>query len=97
MYSFLQKSLKREHFLWQLFNIERDITKTTNELEAEKRNREQVMQELDDFQQEATKKKKELNKYLKEIAQCEKKIAERSNKLDKSVSFFALDRRLNFH
>ncbi|CAL8178356.1 unnamed protein product [Prunus armeniaca] len=78
------KSLKREHSLWQLFNIEKDITKMTEELEAEKRSREEVMQELVEFQQEASKKKKEQAKYLKEIAQCEKKISERSNKLDKS-------------
>lgn len=93
MYSFLQKSLKREHFLWQLLNIEKDITKTTDELEAEKRSREQVIQELEDFQQEAKKKKNQQAKYSKEITQCEKKIAERSNKLDKSVSFFGFNRR----
>jgi structural maintenance of chromosome 1 len=93
MYLFLQKSLKREHFLWQLLNIEKDITKTTDELEAEKRSREQVIQELEDFQQEAKKKKNQQSKYSKEITQCEKKIAERSNKLDKSVSFFGFNRR----
>ncbi|XP_024032568.1 structural maintenance of chromosomes protein 1-like, partial [Morus notabilis] len=77
------KSLKREHFLWQLFNIEKDITKTTEDLDAEKRSREEVMQELESFEHEASKKKKEQAKYLKEIAQCEKKIAERNVKLDK--------------
>lgn len=85
--------MKREHSLWQLFNIEKDITKMTEELEAEKRSREEVMQELVEFQQEASKKKKEQAKYLKEIAQCEKKISERSNKLDKSVSFFGFSGR----
>ncbi|PON62633.1 Structural maintenance of chromosomes protein [Parasponia andersonii] len=77
------KSLKREHFLWQLFNIEKDVTKTTEDLDAEKRSREEVMQELESFEHEASKKKKEQAKYLKEIAQCEKKIAERNKKLDK--------------
>ncbi|KAM2009525.1 hypothetical protein ACFX16_004282 [Malus domestica] len=78
------KSLKKEHSLWQLFNIEKDIAKMTEELEAEKKSREQVMQEIDEFQLEANNKKKEQAKYLKEIAQCEKKISDRNNKLDKS-------------
>ncbi|XP_009369481.2 structural maintenance of chromosomes protein 1 [Pyrus x bretschneideri] len=78
------KSLKKEHSLWQLFNIENDIAKMTEELEAEKKSREQVMQEIDEFQLEANNKKKEQAKYLKEIAQCEKKISDRNNKLDKS-------------
>ncbi|KAJ7977239.1 Structural maintenance of chromosomes protein [Quillaja saponaria] len=78
------KSVKKEHFLWQLFNIEKDITKTTEDLEDEKRKREGVMEELEKFEREASKKKKEQAKYLKEIAQCEKKILERSNKLDKN-------------
>lgn len=77
------KSVKREHFLWQLCNIEKDVTKMTEDLEAEKRSREEVMQELESFEHEASKKKKEQAKYLKEIAQCEKKIAERNIKLDK--------------
>ncbi|KAH7517383.1 hypothetical protein FEM48_Zijuj09G0057800 [Ziziphus jujuba var. spinosa] len=77
------KSLKREYYLWQLFNIEKDITKTTEDLDDEKKNREEVMEKLEGFEHEASKKKKEQAKYLKEITQCEKKIAERNNKLDK--------------
>lgn len=64
----------------------------TEELEAEKKSREQVMQEIDEFQLEANNKKKEQAKYLKEIAQCEKKISDRNNKLDKSVSFLGFNR-----
>lgn len=73
--------------MWQLFNIEKDIEKITDDLEDERRSREGLMEELDNFEAEASKKKKEQAKYLKEIAQCEKRITERSNKLDKSVSF----------
>lgn len=87
LFFFLQKSLKKEHFLWQLFNIEKDITKASKDLEAEKRSREEVMRELEHFEDQKRGKRKELAKYLKEIAQCEKKIAERNNRLDKSVSF----------
>ncbi|XP_022771267.1 structural maintenance of chromosomes protein 1-like isoform X2 [Durio zibethinus] len=78
------KSLKKEHYLWQLLNIEKDIEKITDDLDSEKRNREDVMHELEHFETEAAKKKKEQAKYLKEIAQCEKKISERSIRLDKS-------------
>lgn len=72
--------------MWQLFNIEKDIEKTTDDLEDERKSREGVMEELENFEAEASKKKKEQAKYLKEIAQCERRIAERSNKLDKNVS-----------
>lgn len=91
---YLQKSLKGEYFLWQLFNIDKDITKTSEDLDGEKRSREEVMKEIDSFEGEASKKKKEQAKYLKEIAQCEKKVAERNNKLDKHVSFYRFNRFL---
>ncbi|XVF21577.1 hypothetical protein REPUB_Repub12eG0101600 [Reevesia pubescens] len=78
------KSLKKEHYLWQLLNIEKDIDKITEDLDSEKRNREDVMHELEHFETEAAKKKKEQAKYLKETAQCEKKISERRIRLDKS-------------
>ncbi|XP_065626345.1 structural maintenance of chromosomes protein 1-like [Quercus suber] len=80
----LLKSLKKEHFLWQLLNIENDIAKTTKELEAEMKSREDVIKDLEKFEHEAGKKKKEESKYSKEITRLEKKIAERSNKLDKN-------------
>ncbi|XP_065873232.1 structural maintenance of chromosomes protein 1 [Euphorbia lathyris] len=78
------KALKKEHFLWQLFTIDKDMTKTNDDLEGERTNREGVMQELERFELEASKKKKEQAKYLKEVAQFEKKISERSSKLDKN-------------
>lgn len=78
------KSLKKEHFLWQLSNIEKDIEKTTEELEDEMKSREDVLKDLDKYEREAGRKKKEQSKYSKEITQLEKKIAERSNKLDKN-------------
>ncbi|XP_024013454.1 structural maintenance of chromosomes protein 1 [Eutrema salsugineum] len=75
------KALKREHFLWQLYNIENDIEKANEDVDAEKSNRKDVMVELEKFEHEAGKRKVEQAKYLKEIAQREKKIAERSSKL----------------
>ncbi|GMI69293.1 TITAN8, STRUCTURAL MAINTENANCE OF CHROMOSOMES 1 [Hibiscus trionum] len=78
------KSLKKEHYLWQLHNIEKDIDKISDDLDSEKKNREDMLHELEHYEAEALKKKKEQAKYLKEIAQCEKKISERSIRLDKS-------------
>ncbi|KAB1200942.1 Structural maintenance of chromosomes protein 1 [Morella rubra] len=78
------KSVKKEHFLWQLVNIEKDIAKTTEELEDEIKAREDVIKDLEKYEREAGRKKKEQSKYSKEITQLEKKIAERSNKLDKN-------------
>ncbi|KAL0772790.1 hypothetical protein Bca101_037941 [Brassica carinata] len=80
------KALKREHFLWQLYNIENDIEKASEDVDAEKSNRKDVMEKLEKFEHEVTKRKIEQAKYLKEIAQREKKIAERSSKLGKYVS-----------
>lgn len=78
--------MKKEHFLWQLLNIENDIAKANDDIEAEQRSREGIVHELENYEAEASKKKKEQARYLKEIAQCEKKIAEKKNKLDKIVS-----------
>ncbi|KAF5741846.1 hypothetical protein HS088_TW10G00852 [Tripterygium wilfordii] len=77
------KSLKKDHFLWQLLNIEKDLEKLKDEVEAEERSRDAVMKELEHFQRESDKKRKEQAKYLKEIAQCEKKIATRRIQLNK--------------
>ncbi|KAK3026158.1 hypothetical protein RJ639_040545 [Escallonia herrerae] len=77
------KSLKKEHFLWQLLNIERDIEKANEDIDAEEKHREGIVHDLENYESEASKKKKEQARYLKEIAQCEKKIAERKNKFDK--------------
>ncbi|KOM35230.1 hypothetical protein LR48_Vigan02g138000 [Vigna angularis] len=78
------KSMKREHFLWQLFNIHNDYVKTIKDLEDEERSREGVVKELENFENEASKKKKEQAKYLKEITMREKRINEKNSKLDKS-------------
>ncbi|XP_050205176.1 structural maintenance of chromosomes protein 1 [Mercurialis annua] len=78
------KALKKEHFLWQLYTIDKDIHKFNDDLESEIRNREAVMHELGNFNSEENKKKKELAKYQKEMAHYEKKIADRSSKHGKN-------------
>lgn len=77
--------MKQEHFLWQLFNIENDITKANEDLEAEETSRKEIVDELGNYESETSKKKKEQSGYLKEIAQCERKITEKKTRLDKHV------------
>ncbi|OMP03047.1 RecF/RecN/SMC [Corchorus capsularis] len=78
------KSLKKEYYLWQLLNIEKEIEKITEDLQSDERNRQDVLRELDHFEKEASDKKKEQSKYLKEIALREKKISEKNIRLEKS-------------
>ncbi|KAL3531229.1 hypothetical protein ACH5RR_010551 [Cinchona calisaya] len=78
------KSLKQDHFLWQLLNIEKDIEKANEDLEAEERSRKEIVDELGIYETETSKKKKEQSGYLKEIAQCERRISEKKTRLDKN-------------
>ncbi|KAF7120178.1 hypothetical protein RHSIM_Rhsim13G0035400 [Rhododendron simsii] len=78
------KTLKKDHFLWQLWNIANDIEKADEDADAERRSQQELVQELSDYEHECSIKKKEQAKYLKEIVQCEKKIAEKNSRLDKN-------------
>lgn len=80
--------MKQEHYLWQLFNIEKDITKANEDLEGEQRIRKEIVDELGNYESETSKKKKVQSGYLKEIAQCERRIAEKKMKLDKNVRVY---------
>ncbi|KAH9288968.1 hypothetical protein KI387_033085, partial [Taxus chinensis] len=77
------KSLKMEYFLWQLFNMEKDIERNGAELEVEKENLENVSKSQDKFELEIKEKKKEQAAYLKDALLCEKKIAKKKVELDK--------------
>ncbi|KAI4340179.1 hypothetical protein MLD38_025042 [Melastoma candidum] len=76
------KRVKAEYYLWQLFYMEKDINKLNDDLDVDVKKRQDVMHELEGFENEASKKKKEQAKYQKEIALCERKISERSRRLD---------------
>ncbi|PWA78512.1 structural maintenance of chromosomes (SMC) family protein [Artemisia annua] len=78
------RSKKKEHFLWQLFNIENDVEKANEEIEAEQRSLQEIISELDSYENESRIKEKEQAKYRKEIEKREKKIAEKKNKIDKN-------------
>lgn len=88
--SFLQKSLKTQYCLWQLLNIEKDISKINEEIEAEKIVIDDIKEQKKSYENESNKKIKEQQGYLKEITKLERQIADRSNKLDKNVSSICL-------
>ncbi|RZC80245.1 hypothetical protein C5167_042823 [Papaver somniferum] len=77
------KALKKDHFLWQLLNIERDTVKTKAELEEEKKSLEEIMMNQEKYELEETEKRKEQSGHSKAITLCERKIAEKKVKLDK--------------
>ena len=83
----MQKSLKKEYFLWQLYNIEKDINRTAEELEAEKESRQELVQEQNGYEHAKREKEKELAKYQKDINKLERRIMEKNSKVDKNVSF----------
>lgn len=83
--SLLQKSLKQEYFLWQLFNIEKDVAKANEELDAEEAVVKEIVEKLGEYESASSSQKKELSGYMKEIAMYERKITDRKNKLDKNV------------
>ncbi|XP_020081936.1 structural maintenance of chromosomes protein 1-like [Ananas comosus] len=77
------KSLKREHFLWQLFNIEKDMETIDAELEDDRKGLEEVSKANEECDLEVTTKTKEQSGYLKKMTLCEKSIAKKKLELDK--------------
>ncbi|KAL9251813.1 Structural maintenance of chromosomes protein 1-like protein [Drosera capensis] len=78
------KELKTEHYLWQLYNIERDIEKLDTEREVDKSHQRELVQELSDSEREKLEKQKVLAKYQKEISKYERRIAEKNSRLDQN-------------
>lgn len=79
----MQKSLKQDHYLWQLSNIENDIEKANEDLAVEDNSLKEIVRELETYEAESKKKNKEKAGYLKEIQQCKRRIAEKQSRLDK--------------
>ncbi|GFP85426.1 structural maintenance of chromosomes protein 1 [Phtheirospermum japonicum] len=84
------KELKQEHFLWQLFNIQKDIEKANEDMDDEENSRKEIVHELEIYEAEAKKKNKEQAGYLKEIERCQRKITEKQTKLDKQSELVKL-------
>ncbi|KAH6810022.1 Structural maintenance of chromosomes family protein [Perilla frutescens var. frutescens] len=84
------KSLKQDHYLWQLSNIEKDIEKANEDLAVEENSLKEIVHELETYEAESKKKSKEQAGYLKEIQQCQKRIAEKKSRLDKQSELVKL-------
>jgi len=81
----VQKELKMEYYLWQLFTIEKDIESTQSELAVDKANLEEFVQEQDKLELEIREMKKEQATHMKEAILCEKRMTKRKSELDKKV------------
>lgn len=77
------KSLKTEYFLWQMYNIEKDIEKTREELEIDKAHLQEANKAQEHLELEIREKKKEQAVFTKDVMLCEKKIARKKVELDK--------------
>lgn len=84
----LQKLLKTEHYLWQLYTIEKDIEKIEAELVEDRESLQQVQEENRSSDYELTAKKKEQSAFLKKITLSEKSITKKKLELDKKASVF---------
>jgi structural maintenance of chromosome 1 len=80
--------LKTEHYLWQLYTIEKDIEKVEAELVEDRESLQQVQEENRSSECELTAKKKEQSAFLKKMTMCEKNIARKRLEFDKKVSAF---------
>ncbi|KAJ8438148.1 hypothetical protein Cgig2_033027 [Carnegiea gigantea] len=82
-----QKEEAERHLRLQeklLYNIEKDINRTAEELEAEKESRQELVQEQNGYEHAKREKEKELAKYQKDINKLERRIMEKNNKVDKN-------------
>lgn len=80
--------MKTEHYLWQLYTIEKDIEKVEAELVEDRESLQQVQEENRSSEYELTAKKKEQSAFLKKMTMCEKNIARKRLEFDKKVSAF---------
>lgn len=80
--------MKTEHYLWQLYTIEKDIEKVEAELVEDRESLQQVQEENRSSDYELTTKKKEQSVFLKKMTVCERNIARKKLEFDKKVSAF---------
>lgn len=80
--------MKTEHYLWQLYTIEKDREKIEADLVEDRESLQQVQEENRSSDYELTAKKKEQSGFLKRMTLCEKNIARKKLELDKKVSAF---------
>lgn len=81
----MQKELKTEYYLWQLFNIEKDVERTLAELQVDRATLEELNSEQEQLETEIRTKKKEQAVFTKEALLLDKKIGKKKAELDKKV------------
>lgn len=81
----MQKALKTEYFLWQLFNIEKSIEGTKAELQVDDENLQELARAQDTMEREIKERKKEQAVHAKDSLLCEKKMTKKKAELDKKV------------
>ncbi|KAJ7566192.1 hypothetical protein O6H91_02G092200 [Diphasiastrum complanatum] len=77
------KSLKTEYYLWQLFNIEKDVDATEAELEVDRTSLDELTKKQEKLELDIKERKKEQAAVIKEGLLCEKKMAKKKVEIDK--------------
>ena len=84
----LQDSLKAEHFLWQLFHIEKDIREALEEAREQKEELNESAKALYAQEQQIEAKKKIVAGFQKERLLLERRLNKRKADADKKVWLF---------
>lgn len=77
------KLLKKENFLWQLFNIESDTKRISSEKASEESTLKNAEEEQEALKSQMNAKKKEQNGHLNEMTLRDKKITKKKTEQDK--------------
>lgn len=83
-----------EYYLWQLFNIEKDVASTLAELEVDRATLQELNREQEQLESEIKALKKNQAVFTKEALLLEKKIAKKKLELDKKVNYLWSDSHL---
>ena len=81
----LQDALKAEHFLWQLFHIEKDIWEALEEAQEQKQELNESAKALYAQEQQVEAKKKIVAGFQKERLLLERRLKKRKADADKKV------------
>ena len=81
----MQDALKAQHFLWQLFHIERDIKEAVDEAKEQKEQLNESAKVLYAQEQQIEAKKKIVAGFQKERLLLERKLKKRKSEADKKA------------
>ena len=86
----LQDSLKAEHFLWQLFHIEKDIKEAVDDAKEQKEQLNESARMLYAQEQQVEAKKKIVAGFQKERLLLERKLKKRKSEAEKKARHFTI-------